>query len=167
MRSTHDIEGFGVRIECPEMADDSAQFADVQAYCIEQLNAIDRDKKEPLMDALFEVAYGHIPPDHYSVKMIRDIEAGAPSHGKRVTISAQWPDATWLTKDYIPLVFADDVAEISLLEAKFGITQMQAVDDFIENSCWGEEDTPLAGGKGTPEDRLMSLRRALKAAGIP
>lgn len=75
-------------------------------------------------------------------------------------------DHHWLTKDLIPFVLTDDPHKMTEFQLKFFINQNQAVDDLIENSCWGEEELPdLVGNKGTPAQRLTALRRALRAAG--
>lgn len=73
----------------------------------------------------------------------------------------------WMTKDLIPFVLTDNAAKVAEFEKKFGISQEQAVDDFIEHSCWGGEDLPhLVGHNGNATIRLVQLRRVLRAAGI-
>jgi hypothetical protein len=72
----------------------------------------------------------------------------------------------WLTKDLIPYVLTASPAKIAEFQKKFGITQYQAVDEFIEESDWGGQDLPhLVGKKGIQADRLRELRRVLREAG--
>jgi hypothetical protein len=71
-----------------------------------------------------------------------------------------------LTKEYIPLILTEDPVLIRKLEVHFGVTQDSAVDECIEDTCWGA-DTPLfLGHKGTPRQRLEALRRAFKRENI-
>jgi len=56
------------------------------------------------------------------------------------------------------LILADDPAEIAEIEAAYGRTQAEAVEDFIEASCWSDAVPELVGGKGTPRERLDALR---------
>jgi len=73
----------------------------------------------------------------------------------------------WMTKDLIPFVLTSDPVKIAAFERKFGINQDQAVDDFIESSCWGGQDLPhLVGHNGNATIRLVQLRRVLRAAGM-
>ncbi len=60
------------------------------------------------------------------------------------------------------LIFSDDAAEIKTLEGILKMTQAEAVDDFIETSCWKDDLTvrPVAGKKGSADDRLQRLRIA-------
>ena len=60
------------------------------------------------------------------------------------------------------LVFSDDPAEIKTLEGILKMSQTEAVDDFIETSCWKEalSLTRFAGKKGTSDERLHALRFA-------
>jgi len=58
------------------------------------------------------------------------------------------------------LIFADTAEEISRLEAAYGRTQQQTVDEFIEDSCWSDWFPGFIGHKGTAEDRRASLRAA-------
>jgi hypothetical protein len=62
------------------------------------------------------------------------------------------------------LIFADDPAEIDRLETSLQGTQAEAVDSFIEQSCWGRDVPALVGGRGTPAERLAELRAAYIAA---
>ena len=71
-----------------------------------------------------------------------------------------------MSKDFIPYILTSDPNKIAAFADKFGITQDQAVDDLIETTEWGSEDTPhLVGNKGTPKERLTALRAALRAGG--
>ena len=45
------------------------------------------------------------------------------------------------------LIFSDDAAEIKALEGVLKMTQAEAVDDFIENSCWKDDLTVSRSGK--------------------
>jgi hypothetical protein len=58
------------------------------------------------------------------------------------------------------LILADDPKTIADLEAGYGMTQQETVDDFIENSCWTSAVPDFAGGKGTARERLLALRAA-------
>ena len=60
------------------------------------------------------------------------------------------------------LIFSDDAAEIKALEGVLKMTQAEAVDYFIETSCWKDDLTvrPVAGKKGSADDRLQRLRIA-------
>jgi hypothetical protein len=42
-------------------------------------------------------------------------------------------------------------------------TQTEAVDEFIEQSCWSEDVPRFVGGKGTPAERREALRAAYRA----
>jgi hypothetical protein len=61
------------------------------------------------------------------------------------------------------LILSDDAATIARLETDLGLTQAQAVDEFIETSCWGDDLPHLTGKRGTPERRLEALRRIFRA----
>ena len=69
------------------------------------------------------------------------------------------------------LIFSDDAAEIKALEGVLKMTQAEAVDDFIEDSCWKDDLTvrPVAGKKGSADDRLQRLRIAylIQKARVP
>jgi hypothetical protein len=69
------------------------------------------------------------------------------------------------------LIFADDPGEIARLEAVAGATQSEAVDTFIDHSCWGRDVPALVGGKGTAAERRAALCAAYLAfqarAGAP
>jgi hypothetical protein len=52
----------------------------------------------------------------------------------------------------------DDPAMIAFLEPLAGMTQQQAVDDFIETSCWSQDLPQFTGHKGTAQQRLQALR---------
>lgn len=60
------------------------------------------------------------------------------------------------------LILSDDRAEIAEIEAAYGMTQAEAVEDFIEVSCWSDAVPELVGGKGTPRERLDALRAAYR-----
>ena len=62
------------------------------------------------------------------------------------------------------LVLADDAAEITRLEEMAQATQAEAVDHFIERSCWSLDVPAFVGGKGTAAERRAALRAALHAA---
>jgi hypothetical protein len=61
------------------------------------------------------------------------------------------------------LIFADSAAEITRLEALAETTQSQAVDLFIEQSCYDRDLPALVGGKGTADERRAALRAAYLA----
>ena len=69
----------------------------------------------------------------------------------------EWSAILW------QLIFADDPAEIARLEALLEGTQTEAVDEFIEQSCWSEDVPQLVGGKGMPAERREALRAAYRA----
>ena len=72
----------------------------------------------------------------------------------------------WMTKGLIPFVLTAAPAKILAFDKKFGIDQAQAVDEFLECSCWGGRDLPhLVGNNRTARERLAALRRVLRAAG--
>ena len=58
------------------------------------------------------------------------------------------------------LILSDDPPTVAKLEAELGITQVQAVDDYIEHSCWSEDLPDFLGGKGSAEQRRAALRAA-------
>lgn len=58
------------------------------------------------------------------------------------------------------LIMSDDPAVIARLEAKLDGTQSEAVDQYIENSCWSEDLPHLIGCRGTPVERREALRAA-------
>jgi hypothetical protein len=57
------------------------------------------------------------------------------------------------------LVFADDPKDIDDLEADCKMTQAQQVDEFIDDTCWGEDLTPEQ--IKTPHDRKINLRAVM------
>jgi hypothetical protein len=65
-------------------------------------------------------------------------------------------DAHWA------LIFSDDPAEIKALKGLVKMKQAEAVDDFIEKSCWKDDLTlrGFVGKKGTADERLHALRFA-------
>jgi hypothetical protein len=56
-------------------------------------------------------------------------------------------------------MFADDPKDIDDLGADCKMTQAQQVDEFIDDTCWGEELTPEQ--ITTPHDRKANLRAAM------
>ena len=89
-----------------------------------------------------------------------------PEHSA-TPMSESAQQSEWMSKDFIPFVLTDDPAKMTAFEKKFSMTQDQAVDDLIETTDWGGQDLPhLVGKKGTPEERLAALRKALRAGGI-
>lgn len=65
------------------------------------------------------------------------------------------------------LVCADDPAKISRLEALLGCTQEEAVDHFVEVSCWGYDLPGFRGSRGTPQERRAAVRAAWRAEHVP
>ena len=63
-------------------------------------------------------------------------------------------DAQWA------LILSEDPATIKRLEALLKITQSEAVDKFVETSCWSDELPSLVGKRGTSGERLHMLRGA-------
>lgn len=65
-------------------------------------------------------------------------------------------DARW------QLIFSDDPAEIKSLEGIVKMSQTEAVDDFIEASCWKDHLVlkNLVGKKGSADERVHALRFA-------
>lgn len=64
------------------------------------------------------------------------------------------------------LVKADDPAEILGLETILECTQEEAVNHFIEETCWRLDMPEFRGGRGTPRDRRSALLALWQAAGI-
>jgi hypothetical protein len=64
----------------------------------------------------------------------------------------------FVREDFL-LVFADHPADIAALEASCKMTQAQQVDEFIEETCWGDDLEPEQ--ITTPEDRKTNLRIAM------
>jgi len=50
------------------------------------------------------------------------------------------------------LILCDDPAEIAEIEADYGMTQAEAVDDFIEDSCWSGAKSAVAPSRGRRHD---------------
>lgn len=63
-------------------------------------------------------------------------------------------DAHW------ELILSDDPETIQRLETLLKTTQDEAVDEFIETSCWSDDLTDFVGKKGTPNERRITLCRA-------
>jgi hypothetical protein len=65
------------------------------------------------------------------------------------------------------LIWADEPDHIAGLEAACGMTQAESIDDWIEESCWSDDEhmKPFVGGKGTPEERRAAFRYALALQG--
>jgi len=63
-----------------------------------------------------------------------------------------------VTYDFL-LVFADDPKDIDDLEADCKMTQAQQVDEFIDDTCWGDDLTPEQ--ITTPYDRKLNLRAVM------
>ena len=65
------------------------------------------------------------------------------------------------------LIWADEPDQIAGLEAACGMTQAESIDDWIEQSCWSDDEhmKPFVGGKGTPEERRAAFRYALALQG--
>jgi hypothetical protein len=64
------------------------------------------------------------------------------------------PDAQWA------LILTDDPATIKTLTGILKMSQTEAVDDFLEESCWSNSFPELVGHKGTAAQRLAALRGA-------
>jgi hypothetical protein len=64
-------------------------------------------------------------------------------------------------RDDFLLIFADDPADITALEADCKMTQAQQIDEFVEETCWSDELTPEQ--ITTPHDRKINLRAAMLA----
>jgi len=58
------------------------------------------------------------------------------------------------------LIMSDDPAVIARLEEKLDGSQSEAVDEYIENSCWSQDLPHLVGNRGTPVERREALRAA-------
>ena len=65
------------------------------------------------------------------------------------------------------LILTDDSASIARLEVALEIKQMEAVDEFIENTDWGSYPAlrPFRGEKGSPAERLEAFRHTLRKDG--
>jgi len=62
----------------------------------------------------------------------------------------------------IPFVMTDDPVKKAEFQKQFGVDQTQAVDEFIERTCWAEDLPHLVGNRGTAPERLQALREALR-----
>jgi hypothetical protein len=80
-----------------------------------------------------------------------------PSELVRLTV-VEW------TTEAQNLVKADDPAEIRRLETMLECTQEEAVNHFIEETCWRLDMPEFCDGRGTPEERLAALRALWGAA---
>jgi hypothetical protein len=60
------------------------------------------------------------------------------------------------------LILSDKPRQIARLEKGYGRTQQEAVDDFIEDSCWSESVREFVGHKGTQGKRREALRSAYR-----
>ena len=107
-------------------------------------------------------AIGYLPiPD-----ILRDAEALYRSEPRMLDPDFKnAPDIPYSTKDLIPFVLTDDPAKMAEFQKRFGVSQDQAVDEFIETTCWAEDLPKYVGKKGTPQQRLQALRRVLRTAG--
>jgi hypothetical protein len=61
-------------------------------------------------------------------------------------------DAQWA------LILTDEPATIKTLTGILKMSQTEAVDDFLEESCWSNSVPELVGHKGTAVQRLAALR---------
>jgi hypothetical protein len=66
-----------------------------------------------------------------------------------------------------PLILTDNPAEVARLETAFATTQAEAVNQMIEDTCWGDDLPEFVGGKGTPAHRRSALRIAYLANKTP
>jgi hypothetical protein len=66
--------------------------------------------------------------------------------------------------DLIPLVLTDDEGKRRTLERKFGWTRDEAVNEFIERTCWetNPKIAPFVGNRGCAEARLDAFRTAYR-----
>jgi hypothetical protein len=86
----------------------------------------------------------------------------------RAEARAHKVDAFTMSKEIrVLLIWADEPDQIAGLEAVCGMTQAETIDDWIEKSCWNEDEhmKPFVGGKGTPEERRAAFRYALALQG--
>ena len=75
------------------------------------------------------------------------------------------PLLTFLSRELV-LIFADDPATITRLEAKLNTTQQWEVDELIEHSPYGYEEpiySQFHGNRGTPAERLKAIRNIVIA----
>jgi hypothetical protein len=72
-------------------------------------------------------------------------------------------DIEWRPATMWRLILSDDPTEIARLETELEGTQAEAVDHFIERSCWSLDLPEFVGGKGSPAERRAALRAAHKA----
>jgi hypothetical protein len=78
--------------------------------------------------------------------------------GGMIEPAERFPDMIPQAAELWVLAISTDPEEIAILEARAGHTQAAAVDNFIEDSCWGEEYLRhLRGGRGTPVERHSAL----------
>src|ERR1017187_7452314 len=56
------------------------------------------------------------------------------------------------------LILTDDPATITTLTGILKISQTEAIDDFLEESCWSDSLPDFVGHKGTAAQRLAALR---------
>jgi hypothetical protein len=87
--------------------------------------------------------------------MLHDLELYKEYYDGSYRAGAQWA-----------LILSDEPTTIKELEKLLKMTQDEAVDDYVETSCWSQDLPRLVGKKGTPSERLRALRRVyLKEAG--
>ncbi len=63
---------------------------------------------------------------------------------------------------FLWLIAATNPEYVAKLEAEAEITQAEAVDYFIEETCWGNDLPDYVGGRGTPAERLKAFRSVLR-----
>jgi hypothetical protein len=69
-------------------------------------------------------------------------------------IGAHYADRMW------ELILSDDAQNIARLEILLEGTQDDAVDQYIERSCWSDDLPRFVGNKGTARARRDALRAA-------
>ncbi len=69
-------------------------------------------------------------------------------------IGAHYADRMW------ELILSDDTETIAQLEILLEGTQDEAVDEYIERSCWSNDLPRFVGNKGSRRERRDALRAA-------
>jgi hypothetical protein len=64
-------------------------------------------------------------------------------------------------------ILSDDADTIRRLQEDLGLTQAQAVDEFIQTSCWAEDVPHLLGNRAPAAERLAALRAAYRTQNAP
>ena len=69
---------------------------------------------------------------------------------------AHVPSPDWL------LILCDDPDQLPALETAAGMSQAEAVDSYLEESCWSQDVPQFVGRRGSPEQRRAALAAAYR-----